>query len=221
VQFHTPASRAARDLTYPDYQRLRSADTTDADRAAIMASLRAAYAGEPAASAPPAERQRGGQSSGGQSSGGQSSGGQSPGWRSRLESFRGTPDATDGGRVTYYAIADRYSSPDAPAGVLRRVEHAGGQRDEAFGRDLRWRHTFLLYSWERGNLDNSLREIGTDLAARLTDQIRREVTRTRRDLMRRSLAGPGANAPDAITQVQAIARHSIDMATESKVAASY
>ena len=51
------------------------------------------------------------------------------------------------------AITDRYSVEDLPAGVLRRAEHADGQRDEAFGRDLRWRHTFLLYSWERGNLD--------------------------------------------------------------------
>jgi hypothetical protein len=63
-----------------------------------------------------------------------------------------------------------------PAGVLRRVEHADGQRDEAFGRDLRWRHTFLLYSWERGNLDNMLQEVSADRAMRITDQIRREVT---------------------------------------------
>ena len=91
-----------------------------------------------------------------------------------------------------YAIVDRYSSEDRPAGVLRRIEHADadggtgqhqpgqhqpGQRDEAFGRDLRWRHTFLLYSWERGNLDNSLHEISADRARRITDQIRREVTR--------------------------------------------
>src|SRR5262249_47787098 len=82
-----------------------------------------------------------------------------------------------GDRVTYYAIVDRYSSEDCPAGVLRRVEKGGdGQRDEAFGRDLRWRHTFLLYSWERGNLDNRLHEISADRAARLTDRIRREAT---------------------------------------------
>jgi hypothetical protein len=60
--------------------------------------------------------------------------------------------------------------------VLRRVEHAGGQRDEAFGRDLHWRHTFLLYSWQRGNLDNGLLEISEDRALRLTDQVRRVVT---------------------------------------------
>jgi hypothetical protein len=134
VQFHTPESRAARDQTYPDYLRLRDAATTDAERAAIMASVRAVYAGAPA-------------------------------------------EAVTATRMTYYAISDAYSTQDQPAGVLRRVEHPGGQRDEAFGRDLRWRHTFLLYSWERGNLDNTMHPIGADRAQRLTDQIRRAVTR--------------------------------------------
>ncbi len=39
-------------------------------------------------------------------------------------------------QVTYYAIVDDYSSREEPAGVLRRVKHDEGQRDEAFGRDL-------------------------------------------------------------------------------------
>lgn len=69
-------------------------------------------------------------------------------------------------RVAYYAIIDALSSRDSPAGVLRRVMHPGGQRDEAFGHDLAWRHTFLLYSAERGNLDNKLRQINGIEAAR-------------------------------------------------------
>jgi hypothetical protein len=148
VQFHTPESLAARDLTYPAYRRLRDAATSDAERGEIMAYLRRVYAGAPARHAPLAERERASKILGGSLPRG----------------------------VAYYSITDRYSVEDLPAGVLRRAEHADGQRDEAFGRDLRWRHTFLLYSWERGNLDNTLREVSADRAMRITDQIRREVT---------------------------------------------
>lgn len=74
--------------------------------------------------------------------------------------------------VTHYAIVDSLSSRETPAGVLRRVEHTGGQRDEAFGYDLAWRHTFLLYSAERGNLDNTLHKISENEAARIEARIR-------------------------------------------------
>jgi len=168
VQFHTPQSLAAREATYPAYQRLCDPGTPDAERGAITASLREVYAGEPASRAPAAEKARAARLAARQL--------QSE--RARSLRFH-APDDDDKDRVTYYAIVDRYSSQDVPAGVLRRVERAQErrQRDEAFGRDLRWRHTFLLYSWERGNLDNSLHEIGQDRAARITDWIRREVTR--------------------------------------------
>jgi hypothetical protein len=166
VQFHTPESLAAREATYPAYQRLRDPATPDAERGAIMAALREVYAGEPASHAPAAEKARAARLAARQP--------HSERTRSMLFPAPGDdPQA----RVTYYAIVDQYSSEDAPAGVLRRVKHAGGQRDEAFGRDLRWRHTYLLYSWERGNLDNSLHEISQDRAMRITDRIRREVTR--------------------------------------------
>jgi hypothetical protein len=168
VQFHTPQSLAARELTYPGYQRLRDPATPDGLRAAIMAFIRDVYAGEPAAQAPPAERERAERCRAAADRAA----------RERATSFRASlqPPAS-GDRVTYYAIVDQCSSEDSPAGVLRRVEKGDdGQRDEAFGRDLRWRHTFLLYSWERGNLDNSLHEISPDRAARLTDRIRREAT---------------------------------------------
>jgi len=192
VQFHTAESRAARDATYPAYQRLRDAATPDAERGAIMAALREAYAGAPAARAPAAEKARAARLAAHQL--------QSE--RARSLRFRAPVDDRPV-RVTYYAIIDRYTSQDTPAGVLRRIEHVGRpgteargtreqgareqgareqgvrpQRDEAFGRDLRWRHTFLLYSWERGNLDNSLHVISQDRAARITDWIRREVTRS-------------------------------------------
>ncbi|HEX3964106.1 MAG TPA: hypothetical protein VHZ03_46915 [Trebonia sp.] len=176
VQFHTPQSLAAREATYPAYQRLRDPATPDAERGAIMASLREVYAGEPACQAPAAEKARAARLVADQL--------QSE--RTRSMRFQALSDDSPD-RVTHYAIVDQYSSQDAPAGVLRRVEYAGSpgtgeqdgrpQRDEAFGRDLRWRHTYLLYSWERGNLDNSLHEISQDRAMRITDWIRREVTR--------------------------------------------
>jgi hypothetical protein len=166
VQFHTPESLAARELTYPGYRRLRDPATPDAERASIMARAREVYAGEPAANAPATEKER------------------AEARRARdleaqrLRSARFRVPVMDprAEQVTYYCVMDRYSGEDSPAGVVRRIVHADGQRDEAFGRDLRWRHTFLLYSWERGNLDNSLHEIGEDRGLRFTDQIRRAAT---------------------------------------------
>ena len=54
--------------------------------------------------------------------------------------------------ITYYAIVDDLSSRADPAGVLRRVKHAGGERDETFGTDLRWVGSSLLYEYEHGDL---------------------------------------------------------------------
>jgi hypothetical protein len=80
------------------------------------------------------------------------------------------------GKVTYYAIVDVLSSREEPADLLRRIEHEGGQRDEAFGYDLAWRHTFLLYSAERGNLDNRMHQTCQDEADRIEARIRRSRT---------------------------------------------
>jgi len=77
-------------------------------------------------------------------------------------------------RVTYYAIRDAGATAERPAGLARRIEHRLGQRDEAFGYDLTWRHTFLLYAAERGSLDNRLTQISGNEAARLVALIRRE-----------------------------------------------
>lgn len=77
-------------------------------------------------------------------------------------------------QIMYYAVVDDYSTRAEPAGVLRRVKHDGGQRDEAFGRDLEWGHTSMLYSYERGNRDNQLYPITEDEAMRIVDRIRSE-----------------------------------------------
>ena len=87
--------------------------------------------------------------------------------------FGPAPDAGAAAQtVTYYAIVDSLSSQRAPAGVLRRVRHRDGERDEAFGRDLEWRPTFLLYSAERGNLDNDMCQIGAEEAERIVERVR-------------------------------------------------
>jgi hypothetical protein len=78
-------------------------------------------------------------------------------------------------KVTYYAIVDDYSSRDEPAGVLRRTETDKEQNDEQFGHDLEWTYSPLLYSYERGNMDNKFYEITEDQADQIVERIRRTV----------------------------------------------
>lgn len=79
-------------------------------------------------------------------------------------------------KVTYYAIVDDLSSREEPAGVLRRIVHDNGERDEAFTRSLEWKRSASLYSYERGNADAEFYEISEDEANRIVDHIRRSVT---------------------------------------------
>jgi len=79
-------------------------------------------------------------------------------------------------KVTYYAIVDDYSSRAAPAGVLRRTETDAEQNDEQFGHDLEWTYSPLLYSYERGNMDNKFYEIAEHEANQIIARIRRTVT---------------------------------------------
>lgn len=79
-------------------------------------------------------------------------------------------------KITYYAMINEFSNRERPGGVLRRVEHDGGQHDEAFTGDLKWERTPLLYSYERGNGDNEFYEISEDEAERIVERIRRTVT---------------------------------------------
>jgi hypothetical protein len=79
-------------------------------------------------------------------------------------------------KITYYAIVDDFSTRDEPAGVLRRIEHDHGEHDEAFTRDLVWKRSSSLYSYERGNRDSEFYEISEDEANRIVERIRRTVT---------------------------------------------
>jgi hypothetical protein len=74
--------------------------------------------------------------------------------------------------ITYYAIINEFSSRDRPFGVVRRVKHDGGQRDEVFSRAMKWEHTALLYSAERGDLTNDFVPISEEEAERILERIR-------------------------------------------------
>lgn len=79
-------------------------------------------------------------------------------------------------KTTYYAIVDDYSTREEPVGVLRRTETDEGQNDEQFGSELEWTYSPLLYSYQRGNMDNEFYEITEDEAQRIVERIRRTVT---------------------------------------------
>jgi hypothetical protein len=79
-------------------------------------------------------------------------------------------------KIRYYAIVNEFSSRQRPGGVIRRVQDDEGQEDQAFTRSLKWEFTPLLYSYERGNMDNQLYEISEDEANQIVERIRRTVT---------------------------------------------
>ncbi len=77
--------------------------------------------------------------------------------------------------ISYYAIIDDHSSRAEPAGVLRRIKHDSGERDETFGSDLKWAHSSMLYSHERGDLENKFIPISAEEAEGIVERIRRSV----------------------------------------------
>lgn len=77
--------------------------------------------------------------------------------------------------ITYYAIVDDLSSRENPAGVLRRIKHEDGERDETFGTDLRWAGSSLLYEHEHGELGNSFILISEAEASRIVASLRAAV----------------------------------------------
>jgi hypothetical protein len=77
--------------------------------------------------------------------------------------------------ITYYAIIDDLSSRANPAGVLRRIKHDDGERDEAFGTNLTWARSPLLYEHEHGDLENKFIPITEDEAERIVERIRTQI----------------------------------------------
>jgi hypothetical protein len=74
--------------------------------------------------------------------------------------------------ITYYAIIDDSSSLEHPVGVLRRIKHDDGERDETFGVDLKWARSALLYEHENGDLEIKFAPISADEADRIVARIR-------------------------------------------------
>ena len=74
--------------------------------------------------------------------------------------------------ISYYAIVDDFSSRESPAGLLRRVKHDRGDRDETFGTDLRWADTSLLYEYEHGELGDTFVPVTEAEANRIVARIR-------------------------------------------------
>lgn len=74
--------------------------------------------------------------------------------------------------ISYYAIVNRFSSRERPAGVLRRVKCERGERDEAFGRDLKWGFSPLLIEYEHGDLGNQFIPISEEEAEQIVERIR-------------------------------------------------
>ncbi len=74
--------------------------------------------------------------------------------------------------IMYYAVVNEFSSREQPFAVVRRVKHERGQRDEVFSRAMKWEHTALLYSAERGDLTNDLIPITEDEANQIVASIR-------------------------------------------------
>lgn len=78
--------------------------------------------------------------------------------------------------INYYAIINDLSSRERPAGVLRRIKHEDGERDESFGNDLMWDRSSLLYAYEHGDLTNKFIPITEDEATQIVDRIRAEAS---------------------------------------------
>ena len=59
----------------------------------------------------------------------------------------------------------------SPGGFYAGTETDKEQNDEQFGRDLEWTYSSLLYSYERGNMDNKFYEISEDEANQIIARI--------------------------------------------------
>jgi hypothetical protein len=81
--------------------------------------------------------------------------------------------STSGEEIKYYAIVDRWSSPESPAGLARRRRPpTGGFRDEAIDRNLTWQFTPLIVEWERAESTDDLIEISATDADRIVEGFR-------------------------------------------------
>ncbi len=146
VQFHTAISFEAKQLTHQAYERIRNPVTPDGRTERELRGL-------------PARR----------------STSKFPSLRVRERFQTSRKEAPMPTKITYYAIVNEFSSRERPGGVIRRIVGDQGRDDQAFTRSLKWEHTPLLYSYERGNMDSKFYEISEDEANRIVERIRQTV----------------------------------------------
>ena len=76
-------------------------------------------------------------------------------------------------RPKYYAIIDRRSTRNDPAGLARRVRpDTGGFHDETLGISMTWEFTPLIVEWERAESTDDLVEVTEDEAKRIIERLR-------------------------------------------------
>lgn len=73
---------------------------------------------------------------------------------------------------TYYAIIAPRWTRENPSGIARHVEHEGGSRDEALGKDMTWHFTDVIVGWKRAESTEDLEEISEAEANELIEQFR-------------------------------------------------
>lgn len=74
--------------------------------------------------------------------------------------------------ITYYAIIPPRRTRENPSGIARHIEHEGGARDEALGRDLTWHRTGVIVGWKRAEATDDLEEISEAEANELIERFR-------------------------------------------------
>ncbi len=76
-------------------------------------------------------------------------------------------------KITFYAIIDDDTTPDKPAGLLRRLEFdQDGFTDEGLRRDFSWDFTPLIIEWERSDFAYELVEVSHAQASKIIEYFR-------------------------------------------------
>jgi hypothetical protein len=75
-------------------------------------------------------------------------------------------------KITYYAIVTDGAPVDRPQGLLRRLEHDDGPRDEGLYRDGGWRWTSMLIEYENGSTDEDLVQVSHEQASKIVRFLR-------------------------------------------------
>jgi len=75
-------------------------------------------------------------------------------------------------KITYYAVVDEGATPEAPYGLVRRLETDWGFTDETLRKDFSWKFTPAIASWKRGDFDYALVEVSHAQASKIIEYFR-------------------------------------------------